>query len=92
MNPKRNFFSRYMSISINGTESYTENLPTDGEMKDHLAVLNKRIADAGKALPLAKFTGHIEQQWYEGYGINKRHKYETLDPQTGKIAESVEGL
>jgi hypothetical protein len=90
MNPKqRNFYSRYITIFINGMDFYTENILTDGEMKDHLPLLNKRIADASKALPAAKFRGNIEQQWYEGFGSRKLHKYETLDPQTGEIKETV---
>ncbi|MDD2772974.1 MAG: hypothetical protein PHP45_04685 [Elusimicrobiales bacterium] len=86
---KRNFWHRYLTVVINGFDIYTENLPLDGEMKDYLPLLKKRITDAAKALPTAKFTGNIEQQWYEGYGIQKRHKYETLDVETGETKESV---
>ena len=85
----RHFWHRYMTVVINGFDIYSENLPLNGELKDYLPLLNKRIADAAKALPSAKFGGNIEQQWYEGYGTQKRHKYETLDPQTGKITETV---
>ncbi|NMC34743.1 MAG: hypothetical protein GYA36_20155 [Veillonellaceae bacterium] len=88
MNTKRNH-SRYITIFIGGLDFYTENIPTTGEMKDHLPLLQKRIDDATKALPAAKFSGNIEQQWYEGLGSNKRHKYETLDPKTGEIKETV---
>jgi uncharacterized protein YodC (DUF2158 family) len=89
MNPKRNFFNRYITIFINGSDFYTENIPTDGEMKEHLPLLNKRIADAAKALPAAKFSGNIEQQWYEGYGCNQRHIFQILDSKTGSVEEKA---
>ena len=84
----RHFWHRYLTVVINGFDIYSETIPTDGEMKDYLPLLNKRIADAAKALPTAKFTGNIEQQWREGHGIRQQHKYETLDL-TGKITETV---
>jgi hypothetical protein len=84
----RNFWHRYLTVVINGFDIYSETLPTEGELKDFLPLLNRRITDAQEALPTAKFSGHIEQQWYEGYGTRKQHKYETLDL-AGKTTEST---
>ena len=86
---KRNFWHRYLTVEINGFDIYSENLPLEGELKDYLPLLNKRIADTQKALPQARLTGNIEQQWREGYGIHKQHIYETLDIKTGEITKLV---
>ena len=88
-NTKRNFWHRYLTVEINGFDIYSENLPLEGELKDYLPLLNKRIADTQKALPQARLTGNIEQQWREGYGFRKQHIYETLDIKAGKITRTV---
>jgi len=56
---KRNFWHRYLTVEINGFDIYSETLPLEGELKDYLPLLNKRIADTQKALPQARLTGNI---------------------------------
>jgi len=84
-NTKRRFISRYLCINIDGRETYTENISTDGEMKKYVPLLKKRLAIAAKAMPQAKFTGHIEQQWREESGGRTTHRFQQLYPEADTI-------
>ena len=77
--------TRYICISIDGMEIYTENIPTTGSMRDHLPAAKLRLREIQKIMPLGQWSIKIEQQWPEG---NARH-YQSIDVVTGKLEEKV---
>ena len=77
--------SRYICVSIGGMEVYTENIPSNGSMRDHLPAAALRLREIQKVMPLGDWSLRIEQQWPEK---DARH-FQTLDVATGKLQESV---
>lgn len=77
--------TRYISISQNGMEIYTETISSSGKMRDYLVVVRLRLHEIERVIPMGKWSMKIEQQWPEG---SVRH-YQVLDVTTGKLQESV---
>ena len=77
--------TRYISVRNDGEETYIENIPATGRMRDHLPAAKLRLREIQRVMPLGKWSIRIEQQWPEG---SMRH-YQMLDVVTGKLQESV---
>jgi len=77
--------TRYISVRNGGEETYVENIPVSGRMRDHLPAAKLRLREIQRIMPLGKWAIKIEQQWPEG---NARH-FQSMDVLTGKLQESV---
>lgn len=77
--------TRYISVRNDGEETYIENIPVTGRMRDHLPAAKLRLREIQRAMPLGKWTITIEQQWKEK-GVTH---FQVLDVVTGKLQESV---
>ena len=77
--------SRYISIRNAGEETYVENIPVTGRMRDHLPAAKLRLREIQRVMPLGKWSITIEQQWKE----NDVTRFQMLDVVTGKLQESV---
>ena len=77
--------TRYICVSVGGMEVYTENISTDGSMRDHIPAMKLRLREIQRVMPLDKWSIKIEQQWTEG---RSRH-YQSIDVVTGKLRESL---
>jgi hypothetical protein len=77
--------SRYISVRNGGEETYVENIPTSGRMRDYLPAAKVRLRQIQRVMPLGKWSITIEQQWKEG---NVTH-FQMLDVVSGKLQESV---
>ena len=77
--------ARYISVSQDGMEIYTEAISSSGKMRDYLIVARLRLREIERVMPMGKWSMKIEQQWPDG---SARH-YQTLDVTTGKLQESV---
>ncbi len=77
--------TRYICVSVNGMEVYTENISVEGVMRDHIPAMKLRLREIQRVMPLGKWSIKIEQQWPEG---SLRH-YQSIDVVTGKLRESL---
>lgn len=77
--------NRYISVRNDGEETYVENIPVTGRMRDHLPVVKLRLREIQRVMPLGKWSITIEQQWKEGGATH----FQILDVVTGKLQESV---
>ena len=77
--------SRYISVRNDGEETYVENIPVSGRMRDHLPAAKLRLREIQRVMPLGKWSITIEQQWKEN-GITH---FQMMDGETGKLQESV---
>ena len=77
--------SRYISVRNDGEETYVENIPVSGRMRDHLPAVKLRLREIQRVMPLGKWSIIIEQQWKEG-GVTH---FQMLDVVSGKLQESV---
>lgn len=77
--------TRYISVRNAGEETYVENIPLSGRMRDHLPDAKLRLREIQRVMPLGKWSIAIEQQWKEG-GITH---FQILDVVTGKLQKSV---
>jgi len=77
--------TRYISIRNDGEETYVENIPVAGRMRDHLPAVKLRLREIERVMPLGKWSITIEQQWKDN-GITH---FQMLDVVTGKLQESV---
>ncbi|MDO8568747.1 MAG: hypothetical protein Q7R57_08545 [Dehalococcoidales bacterium] len=77
--------ARYISVRNGGEETYVENIPVSGRMRDHLPAAKLRLREIQRVMPLGKWSIIIEQQWPEG---SARH-FQSMDVLTGKLQESV---
>jgi len=76
--------TRYISVRNDGKETYVENIPTTGRMRDHLPAVKLRLREIERVMPLGKWSITIEQQWKEN-GVTH---FQMLDVVTGKLQES----
>lgn len=77
--------TRYISVRNDGEETYVENIPASGRMRDHLPAVKLRLREIQRVMPLGKWSITIEQQWKE----NDITHFQMLDAVTGKLQESV---
>lgn len=77
--------TRYISVRNDGEETYVENIPASGRMRDHLPAVKLRLREIQRVMPLGKWSITIEQQWKE----NDITHFQMLDVITGKLQESV---
>ena len=77
--------TRYLSVSMNGMEVYTEGISATGSMRYHVAAAKLRLREIRRLMPLGKWSIKIEQQWPEG---SLRH-YQWINVTTGKLEENV---
>ena len=77
--------TRYISVRNDGEETYVENIPTTGRMRDHLPAVKLRLREIQRVMPLGKWSITIEQQWKER---DVTH-FQMLDVVTGKLQESI---
>lgn len=77
--------TRYISVRNGGEETYVENIPVSGRMRDHLPAAKLRLREIQRVMPLGKWSIRIEQVWPEK---DVRH-YQWIDIVTGKLEESV---
>ncbi len=77
--------TRYISVRNGGEETYVENIPVSGRMRDHLPAAKLRLREIQRVMPLGNWSIMIEQQWKEG-GVTH---FQMLDVVTGKLQESV---
>jgi hypothetical protein len=55
--------SRYISVRNDGEETYVENIPVLGRMRNHLPAAKLRLREIQRVMPLGKWSITIEQQW-----------------------------
>ena len=77
--------TRYISVRNGGEETYIENIPVSGRMRDHLPAAKLRLREIQRVMPLGKWSIGIEQQLKEN-GITH---FQMMDVVTGKLEESV---
>ena len=77
--------TRYISVRNDGEETYVENIPVTGRMRDYLPAAKLRLREIQRVMPLGKWSITIEQQWKE----NDVTRFQMLDVVTGKLQESV---
>lgn len=77
--------SRYISVKLNGEETYVEDIPTTGSMKDHLKTCKERLKLIRKAMPNAKWMITIEEQWME----NGDTHFQIMDVETEELQKQV---
>lgn len=77
--------ARYISVRNGGEETYVENIPVSGRMRDHLPAAKLRLREIQRVMPLGMWSIRIEQVWPEK---DARH-YQWIDVVTGKLEESV---
>lgn len=77
--------TRYISVRNGGEETYVENIPVTGRMRDHLSAAKLRLREIQRVMPLGKWLVTIEQQWKEGSVT----RFQMLDVVTGRLQESV---
>ncbi|MCX5778752.1 MAG: hypothetical protein NTU66_06025 [Elusimicrobia bacterium] len=77
--------SRYISVKLNGTETYVEDISSDGSMRDYLKMCRDRLSFIREAMPKAEWAIKIEQQW-KVKGITY---FQMLDAETEELLEEV---
>lgn len=77
--------TRYISVRNDGEETYVENIPVAGRMRDHLPAARLRLREIQRVMPLGKWSITIEQQWKD----NDITHFQMLDVVSGKLQESV---
>jgi hypothetical protein len=77
--------SRYLCVSIDGMEVYTENIPSSGSLRDHFPAAKLRLREIQKVMPLGKWSIRIEEQW----PVKSSRYYQWIDVVTGKLEEKV---
>ena len=77
--------TRYISVRNGGEETYVENIPASGRMRNYLPAAKLRLREIQRVMPLGKWSITIEQQWKDN-GITR---FQMLDVTTGKLQESV---
>ncbi len=77
--------TRYISVRNDGEETYVENIPVTGRMRDYLPAAKLRLREIQRVMPLGKWSITIEQQW-KGNDVTR---FQMLDVVTGKLQESV---
>ncbi|PJC48611.1 MAG: hypothetical protein CO035_02600, partial [Candidatus Omnitrophica bacterium CG_4_9_14_0_2_um_filter_42_8] len=55
--------TRYISVRNDGEETYVENIPVTGRMRDYLPAAKLRLREIQRVMPLGKWSITIEQQW-----------------------------
>ena len=76
---------RYISVKMNDSEIYVEDIPATGSIKNSVKACFKRLNTIRKALPKAKWSITIEQQWKD----NGDSHFQILDVETGELQEQV---
>jgi len=77
--------TRYISVRNGGEETYVENIPTSGRMREHLPAVKLRLREIQRVMPMGKWSITIEQQWKEGDVTC----FQMLNVMTGRLQESV---
>ncbi len=77
--------SRYICVSIDGMEVYTENISAAGSMKDQLSAAKLRLREIQRVMPLGQWSIRIEQQWPKK---DARH-FQWIDVASGKLEERI---
>lgn len=77
--------TRYISVRNDSEETYVENIPVSGRIRDHLPAAKLRLREIQRVMPLGKWSITIEQQWKE----NDITHFQMMDVVTGKLQESV---
>ena len=77
--------SRYISVKLNNEETYVEDIPTTGSIKDHLKDCKERLKLIRKAMPKAKWMITIEEQWME----NGDSHFQIMDVETEELQKQV---
>lgn len=78
--------SRYLSVKLDGSEIYAENLATDGNIKNSLKLGRDKLGLLKQALPKGDWTLTIEQQEQKENGDTH---FEILDVETGELQKQV---
>ncbi|HOX23493.1 MAG TPA: hypothetical protein PLL10_08520, partial [Elusimicrobiales bacterium] len=58
--------SRYLSLKQDGSEMYVEDVPVTGKTEDYIPLALEKLAAVRKALPKAKWSITIEEQFVNG--------------------------
>jgi len=78
--------TRHISVRNDGEETYVENIPVSGRMRDHLSAVKLRLREIQKVMPLGDWSLNIEEQWKNRNG--ETH-YRIVDITTGNLQESI---
>lgn len=77
--------SRYISVKLNGEEVYVEDISAEGSMKNYLRMCRDRLCLIRKAMPKAKWSIKVEQQW-KVKGVTA---FQTMDAETEELLEEL---
>ena len=84
--------SRYLSLKQDGAETYIEDVPVTGKTEDYVQLALKKLAAVRKALPKAKWSITIEEQFVNGLKPSNMRYFTVRDAETGEIKHSEYSL
>jgi len=84
--------SRYLSLKQDGEEMYVEDVAATGKTEDYVQLALKKLAAVRKALPKAKWSITIEEQFTDGNWRSNMRYFTIRDAETGEIKNSEYSL
>ncbi len=80
--------SRYLSLKQDGQEIYVEDIPTTGKTEDYILLALKKLEAVRKALPKAKWSITIEEQFITSLKPSNMRYFTIRNAETGEIKHS----
>ena len=84
--------SRYLSLKQDGSEMYIEDVAATGKTEDYIPLALKKLAAVRKALPKAKWSITIEEQFTDGNCRSNMRYFTIRDAETGETKNSEYSL
>jgi len=80
--------SRYLSLKQDGAEMYVEDVAATGKTEDYIPLALKKLEAVRKALPKAKWSITIEEQFTDGNWRSNMRYFTIRDAETGEVKNS----
>lgn len=84
--------SRYLSLKQDGQEMYVEDVPVTGRTEDYIPLALKKLEAVRKALPKAKWSITIEEQFVNGLKPSNMRYFTIRNAETGEIKHAEYSL
>jgi len=84
--------SRYLSLKQDGAEMYVEDVAVTGKTEDYIPLALEKLAAVRKALPKAKWSITIEEQFITSLKPSNMRYFTIRDAETGEIKHSEYSL
>ena len=84
--------SRYLSLKQDGSEMYIEDVPVTDKTENYIPLALKKLAAVRKALPKAKWSITIEEQFVNGLKPSNMRYFTIRDAETGEVKHAEYSL